>query len=670
MFILCLMMLCAHLTKAQFSGQGSGTVDDPYLVSTALNVEEIRYYQGKNVTFKLTKDIDMSELIEDTYSNAGWNPLPNFKGELDGNGYTISGLFINRPSVEMVGFFQDMTNAKVHDLILDYSGDVIGGTQVGGLCGSLDDCNIERNMIKGKKISGYIAGGLLGVGRGAIIKECIVECNNVVSGKDFDSRCGGLVGFVGALSTSCEIYNNRVSANIMGGHKTGGIVGETDNKAGFVACNIFEGNIESLYSDVSCSGGIVGYHLGNYNFYSNVVISEFIKTKDPSNDYIGRISGTSSPGLSYPTATNANRAYNQMKLNERYPEDSPENGMAVGKFLLKNGNMYRSMGWDLDNVWTIDEGKAYPRLRWEVERESQTPPLLITHQNVPVDENDVLTFEAEKVTTNVGGGITYIYYQCIPDEPLITNISSSTQQVTVTISSEDYSHLKWAGINGEDADMATVSESRSCQLERGASIPLKLHAIFADQDFTSYTATVEVSCDKFTRTFQIVFSNDNSVKPVCPKPVIDYVNGKLTFSCDAESTPKYHVTITNSDANSFVVDGELPLERTYIIDVYATAEGFQASESSRLYLYWTDSFVTDDYDGMIEERGLPVQIQSNNGLITISGVTKGVPVSVYSLGGVLLDSTTSLSEVVTLNVSTSTHLVILKICDKSIKVSF
>ena len=49
--------------------------------------------------------------------------IPDFQGVLDGNGYTISGLFINRPSVEKVGFFSDMNSAYIHDLILVYSGD-------------------------------------------------------------------------------------------------------------------------------------------------------------------------------------------------------------------------------------------------------------------------------------------------------------------------------------------------------------------------------------------------------------------------------------------------------------------------------------------------------------------------------------------------------------------
>ena len=73
------LILCYSQTRAQFSGLGSGTEESPYLITTALNVEEIRNYQGvKGVQFRLMNDIDMTELIEDTYGDAGWNPIPDF----------------------------------------------------------------------------------------------------------------------------------------------------------------------------------------------------------------------------------------------------------------------------------------------------------------------------------------------------------------------------------------------------------------------------------------------------------------------------------------------------------------------------------------------------------------------------------------------------------------
>lgn len=484
---------------------------------------------------------------------------------------------------------------------------------------------------------------------------------------------GSVAGYEGRF-----IYNNRVYVNKIkseGSHAyAGGIVGRVGlSSTGTLINNLFEGQVYCKDTGILCVGGIGGSIGGYISVNSNVAICDSI-TSTTSLCNIGRIAGGSSNSLSDPTSVNANRAYNQTVLNIKgncnYATDSKLNGMGVGDILLKSRSMYEGMGWDMENVWTIEEGATYPRLIWEVENELNKSPLSITNNNMEVEENAILTFDAEKVTTNIGGGITYTYYQCVPDEPVISNYSSSVQPVTVTISSEDYSHLKWAGIDGKDADMMDVSETRSCQLGKGESIPLKLHAVFTDQNFGSYIATVKVSCNNFTRTFQIKFLYENPDKPICPTPFIDYADGTLVFSCDAEGKPEYHVSITNPDANTYIVDNELRLDRIYNIEVYATVEGYLTSESAKLILCWIDSKIIDGVDGLIKEEGLPVQIRKNNGKIIIAGIAKNTLVSAYSLSGTLLDSTTSQAEVVTLNLPNSVDVIILKIGDKSIKITF
>jgi hypothetical protein len=695
LFLFCLVTYCVQFANAQFSGKGSGTEEDPYLVTSALNVDEIRYFQGKEgVVFKLMNDIDMSGFIEDTYANAGWNPLPDFQGEFDGNGHTISGLFINRPKVADIGFFSKITGSCIHDLILVYDGDVMGiavpvhignykyyNGSVGGLCATAIDSDIERCIVKGKKFKGLDrVGGLLGCATSSTssskVTECIVECVSVV-GDD----CGGLIG----CCNKYQITNNRVQTTMFfydcpkepdySPHFCGGVVGDSYYQGGNnkIFNNFFKGNIHSYsdpfeYDSKSYVGGISGGTGG----YSNVAISDSIIFHYYTNNgrqIVGRIGGI---GGASPTATNANKAYSKtviMKGKEcSYATDSENDGMGIGEILLKNENMYRNMGWDMDNVWTIDDGNSYPRLKWEVEKEMDKHKLIITNQGKEINDNDELTFLAEKVTTNLGGGISYTYYQCIPDEPIIENTSSRSQQVTVTITSEDFAHLKWAGINNQETDMKEATETRTCQLERSASVPLKLHAIFAEQDFGSYTANVQVSCDNFTRNFSIRFSNENPNKPICPTPFIDYADGKLTFSCDIEGTPEYHVNITDPDVNTFTVNGELQLERTYNVEAYATAEGYQPSETACLTLCWIDKDIVEYTDGLVKEEGFPLKIRTDKGAVSVSGVLPNTFVSAYSLDGILLDSTTSASGTVNLKIPANTDAVILKFGDNSIKV--
>jgi hypothetical protein len=46
---------------------------------------------------------------------------------------------------------------------------------------------------------------------------------------------------------------------------------------------------------------------------------------------------------------------------------SPHVKIASGRCTadMQTISLYRDAGWDLQNVWTICEGKDYPRLRWE-----------------------------------------------------------------------------------------------------------------------------------------------------------------------------------------------------------------------------------------------------------------------------------------------------------------
>lgn len=79
---------------AQFSGSGSGTENDPYLVFYAEQLSQLRNFLNKpDVYFKLMSDIDLTDWIEENSPVQGWQPIgvenAPFKGIFDGNGHTI-----------------------------------------------------------------------------------------------------------------------------------------------------------------------------------------------------------------------------------------------------------------------------------------------------------------------------------------------------------------------------------------------------------------------------------------------------------------------------------------------------------------------------------------------------------------------------------------------------
>ena len=94
---------------------------------------------GENTEFVLANDIDLS-----AYSTGeGWTPIgspsKSFTATFDGNGYVISNLYINTPSINCVGLFRWCNFAEIKNVGLE-NVDVTGDYEVGGLMGR--GCNV------------------------------------------------------------------------------------------------------------------------------------------------------------------------------------------------------------------------------------------------------------------------------------------------------------------------------------------------------------------------------------------------------------------------------------------------------------------------------------------------------------------------------------------------
>ena len=117
------LFLCSLLTFAQFSGSGAGTESDPYLILNPIQLNQLRnFLNQEGVYFKLMADIDLTEFLEDENPDQGWQPVGTssapFKGILDGNGKTISGLWINRSNTSYVGLFGYCNGATIKNLTI------------------------------------------------------------------------------------------------------------------------------------------------------------------------------------------------------------------------------------------------------------------------------------------------------------------------------------------------------------------------------------------------------------------------------------------------------------------------------------------------------------------------------------------------------------------------
>ena len=199
-----------------------------------------------------------------------------------------------------------------------------------------------------------------------------------------------------------------------------------------------------------------------------------------------------------------------------------------------------------------------------------------------------------------------------------------------------------------------------------------------DNSFSTYSIPLYVPVQSYNdystaqgwKNFTNIYSltGDEPETSKCATPTIYYSNGKLEFFCETEGSI-CHSTITNTDIASYETS-EVNLSVTYNISVYATHDGYDASDIISATLCWID--VEPKTEGITETvsevRAIPVLIHSNNGIIQISGVSSGTNIKVFNIAGVLVGS--GMSTGVSTSIITSmkkNETAILKIGEKSIK---
>ena len=180
--------------------------------------------------------------------------------------------------------------------------------------------------------------------------------------------------------------------------------------------------------------------------------------------------------------------------------------------------------------------------------------------------------------------------------------------------------------------------------------------------------------DSFGSDYQYIYAwNPNETgednKPVtqCSTPSISYESGKLMFACETTGA-KYHYTITDTDIKSDALseNGEVSLSAAYNISVYATADGYKASDKAAATLYWIDANLdTGTNINMVKTRG--VVASAHDGIITLSGLDNGEVVKFYATDGKYLGSSVAANGSASYAVNES--LVIAKVGKDSMKIA-
>ena len=274
--------------------QGSGTADDPYIISS---VDDLKLFRetvnGTGLTYE-GQYLKIADGAEFDLSGEQWTSIgtssKKFMGAFDGNGAMIKGLTDGGKfgTYGLFGYISGATikNMKFVDVKLEYngsnrgavagclygtntienievSGSVAGNDYVGGIAGRpyLNASNpgtlTIKNCVNNATISGKAkVGGIAGYARADVAGStlCVVEgCTNngVVSGQ----YAGGIAGW----SYNAELTSCANTAKVSGTTSAGGIVGSTNQNSRFESCKNAGEILQEGSSDSGTgAGGIVG----------------------------------------------------------------------------------------------------------------------------------------------------------------------------------------------------------------------------------------------------------------------------------------------------------------------------------------------------------------------------------------------------------------------------
>lgn len=225
-FCLVLILLPTPALAADTPALSISTVQE--LAAFAEEVNAGQTYEGQLV--ELTADLTLNTAVVDWqgHLNEGeftqWTPIGTegnpFKGSFNGNGHTITGIYIENAQGTMQGLFGAVDGGTVYNVTVKdsyISASAHAGAVAGYLTGKgiVSSCHGDNNSIYTKDRSGGIVGW---------VNDSDV-CNCSADGYCYSNRCSG--GIVGDIYSAARLYNCYSAVTVEGQELVGGISGGT-----------------------------------------------------------------------------------------------------------------------------------------------------------------------------------------------------------------------------------------------------------------------------------------------------------------------------------------------------------------------------------------------------------------------------------------------------------
>jgi len=259
-----------------FAG-GSGTENDPYQIS---NVEQLQNMNGDlDAYYELVNDIDASE-TKNWNGGKGFVPIgktnEKFWGSLDGQGYEVRNLHIDRPNSDDIGLIGCMMGSSVFvDSVGLEDVNINGKNDTGAIVGE-NYGTVKNSYVTGNVSGGSYVGGV--VGQYGTVNNSYAIVN--VSGKNW---VGGLIGSQGEHD---YVKNSYAAGSVSGNKGVGGIVGWSQGKVSNSHYNVDDVLINGKHRITI--GGLFDHQYNDWISNGKTLnISDYSDSLVPSGEYYG-----------------------------------------------------------------------------------------------------------------------------------------------------------------------------------------------------------------------------------------------------------------------------------------------------------------------------------------------------------------------------------------------
>lgn len=431
LFLLCMAFAMMAWLPPQLWAQtqpsgGDGSSESPFLITTA---EELQWYanyvngeSGDNVVHstacaQLVKDIDLSTVCGEGKGN--WTPIAKdgiygrlssnkFDGVFDGNGHTISNLYINDENGSKLGLFgyiyPTMQKTSVKNLKMR-NVQIVGKEYCAAVCG----CGIGVTFENIEVISGSIVGSIFiyGIsGCGGSARNCINRANVSVE----RTYAAGIISNITGEVSNCSNYGKITAGN----GRAGGIAAGSNGFTQLINCaNYGEIHVTGTVNGTDYAvGGLLGcpwnIEISNCANFGNI----YLKAQS---DLVGTIAGTSQLKKASGILANTGNIY----VDDIAQTDVPVLQTGITWF---NGNVDNTANC----LTPTAEQLASGWLAWQLQLNCG---IQTWGQNISTEPKDAYPV--------IGGSVLYAEGSCTDDLSAATSFSNNPSFVTHNLTHHD-----------------------------------------------------------------------------------------------------------------------------------------------------------------------------------------------------------------------------------------